>query len=287
MSRPKIKKSEITLLLLSGACLAGYAGYRVLTPGAAHLQVGTGGIEIPGTHVRITPVGGVGDGGPSLALLSELPPERRDPFKPLPASGEPGPVLPEQAAPPAPAPAATPLPPAAVVVQPPFEPPFRPAPAPEPQVPTTLIGTAVGQEVIALFEFGPLLVEKREGEHVGPYRIAEIDHGRVRLVNRKGLEAWLLSGQTLGERSGGTSAPPMAPPAALPMAMPSPAPAAPVAVPAAAPPPAPAPHDNGPRALPAGAPLAGVPEADAPFFVARAEKFDSPIPLVRGAVRPD
>ncbi len=299
----RLKKSEVTLLALSGAAIVGYGGYRMLMPNAAHLSMGAGGVSMGG-GVRLASSEGAAGGlslegltGKSPAAAGPLPAARRDPFAPLvvpavetvspagqPSSGGGG----GAAAGPGPLPSAHPAPlerkPIPVPAVPTGSTPVPVPPAPE--VPTILIGTALGQDTVALFQYGPDLVERRQGEHVGPFRVVEVDHGRVRLVNRFGRETWLLSGQTLAAglsnlpRAGSPVSQPAVPPA-------GPAPSGPApAEPAGSKP------GGNPVARPGEGPVASAPAADPAlplatsprsevYFAARPAS-DMPLPLVRG-----
>jgi hypothetical protein len=58
-------------------------------------------------------------------------------------------------------------------------------------------GTAVGMESIVLFKRGNEILERRVGDYLGPYRITEIDHGKIRLIDEKQNKPWMESGQFL------------------------------------------------------------------------------------------
>jgi hypothetical protein len=121
------------------------------------------------------------------------------------------------------------------------------------------MGTAVGQDSVALFQNGPAAIERKTGEYVWSYRITRIDHGRVGLINEHGAEHWVLPGQTVE----GTAA-------VVPGGAVSGSPTAAIGSPAAAAP-------EAARSRSAGGILVG------PRTTAQLSVGDSPLPLVRKA----
>jgi hypothetical protein len=74
--------------------------------------------------------------------------------------------------------------------------PQKPVPV-ESHDPIVMQGTAVGMESIVLFKRGNEILERRVGDYLGPYRITEIDHGKIRLIDEQKNTPWMESGQFL------------------------------------------------------------------------------------------
>jgi hypothetical protein len=63
--------------------------------------------------------------------------------------------------------------------------------------PIVMQGTAVGLESIVLFKRGNEILERRVGDYLGPFRIMEITHGKIHLIDEQKNSPWMESGQFL------------------------------------------------------------------------------------------
>jgi hypothetical protein len=80
--------------------------------------------------------------------------------------------------------------------------PLQPERAPQsqpaaPSDPLVMMGTAVGVDAIVLFKRGNEILERRVGDYLGPYRITEVTHGKIHLIDEQKNQPWMESGQFL------------------------------------------------------------------------------------------
>lgn len=215
VQQPKTNRLRAGLLALLGVVAIGAVLYTTVLP---MVQVGR-----PDTKKALEQVAmnvedvspnaqGNAEGQPmpdGSARIETAPGERRDPFKPI--DGGTKPVAPKTSAkpilgpPPIDSGGAPQLPPS-IGSPGGFEPaPGLPAVPNQPQRnvpveshdPIVMQGTAVGLESIVLFKRGNELLERRVGDYLGPYRITEIGHGKIRLIDENKNSPWMESGQFL------------------------------------------------------------------------------------------